>query len=104
MFVLIGQVNSRLIHFEMDIAPDTTIVAAIYNIFAEYSAIHYKHWSTGFQAAVNGDTEVLGPFSTSTQTDHFVPDTQKLRELGWQPKVDMQACIRRCLESTRQRK
>lgn len=55
-------------------------------------------------AAVNGNTEVLGPFSTGTQIDHFVPDTQKLRELEWQPKVDMQACIRRCLNSYRQRK
>lgn len=55
-------------------------------------------------AVVNGNTDVLGPFSHSIQTDHFIPDTQKLRQLGWQPGVDTESCIRRCLDSYRQRK
>lgn len=50
-------------------------------------------------ATVHGDTEVLGPLSTAGLTDYFVPNTQKLRHLGWQPKVDMRTCIRRCLDS-----
>lgn len=50
-------------------------------------------------AEVHGGVDVIGPLSQSTAADSFVSDTSKLRKLGWQPQVDLQACIKRCLDS-----
>lgn len=52
-------------------------------------------------AEVRGNTAVIGPLTTSTQTDAYVPDTTKLRQLGWRPQVDLKTCIKRCLDSYR---
>lgn len=50
-------------------------------------------------AALHGNTTVQGPFGTETGKDSFVPDTTKLRQLGWQPQINLQTCIERCLDS-----
>lgn len=55
-------------------------------------------------AALHGNTTVIGPLSTvdaADVVDSFVPDTTKLRQVGWKPQVDLQTCIRRCLDSYR---
>lgn len=50
-------------------------------------------------AEAYGDVGIVGPLGTESCTDSYVPDTTRLRELGWQPQVDLRACIKRCLES-----
>jgi len=50
-------------------------------------------------ALLNGNTTVEGPFGLAAGTDSFVPDTTKLRQLGWQPQINLQTCIKRCLDS-----
>lgn len=52
-------------------------------------------------AGLFGNAEVAGPLSADAQTDSYIPDTTKLRQLGWRPQVDLQTCIKRCLESYR---
>lgn len=52
-------------------------------------------------AQICGKTEVIGPLSAGGQVDCFLPDTTKLRKLGWRPQVDLQDCIKRCLDSYR---
>ena len=52
-------------------------------------------------AEICGSTEVIGPLSTNKEIDSFVPDTTRLRQLGWKPQVDLSACIQRCLDSYR---
>ncbi len=53
-------------------------------------------------AKLYGGTTVIGPLSAETQADSFVPDTTKLRQLGWRPQVNLQDCIQRCLDSYRE--
>lgn len=53
-------------------------------------------------AKLYGDTAVIGPLSANAQADSFVPDTTKLRQLGWRPQVNLQDCIQRCLDSYRE--
>lgn len=50
-------------------------------------------------AGLYGNTAVIGPLSVGAQADSFVPDTTKLRQLGWRPQVHLQDCIQRCLNS-----
>lgn len=53
-------------------------------------------------AAVYGNADVVGPAAADAAescADWFVPDTAKLRRLGWRPQIDLQICIRRCLDS-----
>ena len=51
-------------------------------------------------AVLSGNCEVVGPLvQSSAQVDSLVPDTTRLRTLGWVPKVSLEECIRRCLES-----
>lgn len=50
-------------------------------------------------SAVSGNADVLGPLSVDVKTDSFVPDTTKLRRLGWRPRVDLRTCIKRCMDS-----
>lgn len=50
-------------------------------------------------AEIAGNADVIGPLSADSQTDSFVPDTTKLRQLGWRPQVDLQDCIKRCMDS-----
>lgn len=50
-------------------------------------------------AEIAGNADVIGPLSTDSQADSFVPDTTKLRQLGWRPQVNLQECIRRCMNS-----
>lgn len=52
-------------------------------------------------ALLHGGIEVVGPLSADIQTDSFVPDTTKLRQLGWKPQVNLQDCIKRCMDSYR---
>lgn len=74
--------------------------STVYNIGNEDNTCTILELAEQIAVAVK-DTEVLGPFSTDNRTDYFVPDTQKLRKLGWQPRVDTQNCIKRCLDSYR---
>ena len=50
-------------------------------------------------AEIAGNTDVIGPLSMDSQVDSFVPDSTKLRQLGWRPQVDLQDCIKRCMDS-----
>ena len=50
-------------------------------------------------AEIAGNADVIGPLFTNSQVDSFVPDTSKLRQLGWRPQVDLQDCIKRCMDS-----
>ncbi len=50
-------------------------------------------------AKLSGNADVIGPLSPEIQTDSFVPDTTKLRQLGWRPQINLQDCIKRCLDS-----
>lgn len=52
-------------------------------------------------AEIAGNADVIGPLFTNSQVDSFVPDTSKLRQLGWRPQVNLQECIRRCMNSYR---
>ena len=54
-------------------------------------------------AEQSGGLNVIGPLSLTDHTsgDFLVPDTTKLRRLGWHPQVDVQECIKRCLDSYR---
>lgn len=52
-------------------------------------------------AEVSGSTEVIGPLCADTGADSFIPDTTKLRRLGWRPQVDLETCIKWCLDSYR---
>lgn len=52
-------------------------------------------------ALLHSGAEVVGPLSADVQTDSFVPDTTKLRQLGWEPQVSLQDCIKRCMDSYR---
>jgi len=57
-------------------------------------------------AKIYGHGTVNGPLSKSGTAgrDFFVPDTTRLRSLGWRPRVDLDECIRRCLEGYSQEK
>ena len=52
-------------------------------------------------ARLHSITEVVGPFLEPGQTDSYVPDTTKLRQLGWRPQVNLEECIKRCMDSDR---
>lgn len=52
-------------------------------------------------AKIAENTDVIGPLSADNREDSFVPDTTKLRQLGWQPQVNLQDCIKRCMDSYR---
>ena len=69
-----------------------------YNIGNEYNTCSILEFARQL-AKLYGNIEVAGPASVGGQIDSFVPDTAKLRKLGWQPQVDLQTCIKRCLES-----
>lgn len=47
------------------------------------------------------NTDVIGPLSADNRVDSYVPDTTKLRRLGWQPQVNLRDCIKRCMDSYR---
>lgn len=52
-------------------------------------------------ARIYGETEIIGPLSVTDRADFFVPDTTKLRRLGWRPQVNLEECIKRCMDSYR---
>lgn len=54
-------------------------------------------------AAQSGGIKVIGPLCVTSHTagDSLVPDTTKLRRLGWRPQVNLQDCIKRCMDSYR---
>lgn len=52
-------------------------------------------------ARIYGETEVIGPLSAADRAGFFVPDTTRLRQLGWRPQVNLEECIKRCMDSYR---
>lgn len=50
-------------------------------------------------AGLFGNAGVAGPLSAEAQTDSYIPDTTKLRQLGWRPQVNLEECIKRCMDS-----
>lgn len=54
-------------------------------------------------AAQSGGIRIVGPLceTLSTEGDFFIPDTTKLRQLGWRPQVNLEECIKRCMDSYR---
>ncbi|MCI8915165.1 MAG: NAD(P)-dependent oxidoreductase [Oscillospiraceae bacterium] len=52
-------------------------------------------------ASIYGNTDVIEPVSADILSDSFVPDTTRIRQLGWRPQVNLQDCIKRCMDSYR---
>lgn len=72
--------------------------SAVYNVGNEDNICSIQELAQKM-AKHYGRTEVIGPLSVSSQTDSFVPDTTKLRQLGWRPQVNLEECIKRCMDS-----
>ena len=73
---------------------------AVYNIGNEENTCSIMELARQM-AQLFGDTDVIGPLSADIQADCFVPDTTKLRSLGWWPRINLQDCIKRCIDSYR---
>lgn len=74
--------------------------SAIYNIGNEENTYTILELAQQI-AEQSGKIEVVGPLCATLHTagDSLVPDTTKLRQLGWRPQVNLQECIRRCMNS-----
>lgn len=76
---------------------------------ATYNIGNEKNTYTIFELAQQiarqaGKVSVIGPLCVTSHTagETLVPDTTKLRQLGWRPQVNLQDCIQRCLDSYRE--
>lgn len=76
--------------------------SSVYNIGNEENACSILELAQQI-VSLNGRGEIVGPLCTTNPVsgDCLIPDTSKLRALGWQPRVDLQTCIKRCLENYR---
>lgn len=74
--------------------------STVYNIGNEESVCTILELARQI-ALQSGGRKVVGPqcLTSHTAGERLVPDTTKLRALGWRPRVDLQTCIRRCIES-----
>lgn len=74
--------------------------SGIYNIGNEENACSTLELAR-MAASFDPKGEVVGPLCSAPDRsgDSLLPDTAKLRQLGWRPQIDLKACIRRCLES-----
>lgn len=74
--------------------------STIYNIGNEDNACTILEFAQRI-SELCGNRKVVGPLGMTTHTagDILVPDTSKLRQLGWRPRIDLRTCIRYCLES-----
>lgn len=74
--------------------------STVYNIGNEDNTCSVQELARQM-ARIYGDTEVIGPLSAADRADFFVPDTTKLRQLGWRPQVSLEECMKRCMDSYR---
>lgn len=74
--------------------------SGVYNIGNEENACSTLELAR-MAASFDPRGEVVGPLCSTPDRsgDSLLPDTAKLRQLGWRPRVDLRTCIRRCLES-----
>lgn len=72
----------------------------IYNIGNEDNACTILEFAQRI-SELCGNRKVVGPLGMTTHTagDILVPDTSRLRRLGWRPRIDLRTCIRYCLDS-----